>query len=73
MKTVDRGNRVDLGERLGRVVGVRGGEADGQRDTGAGDVQVVLGTRFAAIRGVRPGLFAPVLARTLTLPRLARL
>ena len=63
----DRRDRVDQGEQLGRIVGVGGREADGQRDAVAVHDQVVLGAGLAAVGRVRAGLLAPLLARTLRL------
>ncbi len=70
--TDDRRDGVDQRHQLGRIVGVGGREADGQGDAVPVDDQVVLGTGFAPIDRVRPGLLAPLLARTLMLSRLAR-
>ena len=69
----DRGNVVDQREQLRGVVGIGGREADRQRDAVAIDNQVVLGAKLAPVDGVRAGLLAPLLARTLRLSRLARL
>ncbi len=54
-------------------MGVGGREADGQRKAVAIDDHEVLRAGLTAIRGVGPGLLAPLLARTLMLSRLDRL
>jgi hypothetical protein len=53
-------------------VGVGRGEVDRQRDAVPIHHQVVLGARLPSVHGVRPGLLAPFLARTLRLSTLAR-
>ncbi len=50
---------VDQREQLRRVVGVGGREADGERDTGAVDDQVIVGTELAPVDGAAAGLLAP--------------
>jgi len=69
----DRWDDIDEREQLGGIVRVGGGETDGQRDAIPIDGEVVLGARLAAVCGVRTGLLAPLLARTVRLSTLARL
>ena len=69
----DRRDGVDERDELRRVVSVGRRETDRQRNPGAVDDQVVLGAGLAAVNRVRPGPLAPLLARTLTESRLARL
>jgi hypothetical protein len=69
----DWGNRVDQRDQLSRVVGVSSREPDPEWDAAAVDDQMVLGAALAAVGRVGACLLAPLLARTLTLSRLARL
>ncbi len=63
---------VDQRDELGRIVGVGGGEPNGQGDAVAVDDQVVLGARLTAVDRIGAGSFAPLLARTLSESTLAR-
>jgi hypothetical protein len=53
----DRRDRIDQGHELSDVMDVRGGQADGQRDPGAIDEDVVLASRPAAIDRTWPAFF----------------
>src|SRR5215212_6532846 len=69
-------NRRDSIEQVledDRVVPVGPGQKRGERDPGAVDHKMALRARFAPIRWIRPGEFAPLLAGMLALSRLARL
>jgi hypothetical protein len=68
----DRGDRVDQGNEQRRVVGVSGGEVDGQGDAVAVDDHVVFGAGLASVSRVGTDLLAPLFARTLKLSTLAR-
>ena len=68
----DRRDRVNIGQELGRVVSVGRREAHGQGDAIAVDDQMVFGAELATVDRVRPGLLAPLLARTLSESTLAR-
>jgi hypothetical protein len=69
----DRGDGINEGEQLRRIVGVGGRKVDGQGDTVSIHHQMVLGAGLAAVNRVRPGSLAPLLARTLKESTLARL
>jgi hypothetical protein len=56
-----------------RVVAVGPGQECGKRDTGSVDHNMALRARFAAIRRIRSGELAPLVAGMLALSRLARL
>jgi hypothetical protein len=71
--TDDRGNGVDQGQQLGRIVGIGCGQPHGERNAVAVDDQMVLGTGFAPIGRVGAGRLTPFFARTLMLSTLARL
>lgn len=71
-RTDDGWDRVDFREERGRGAGVGRRKSDHQGDAVPID-EVVLGAEFAAVGRFGTGLFAPLLARTLTLSRLARL
>ncbi len=68
----DGRDAVNEWNQLGRVVGVGRGEADRQRDTIPIHHEMVLGPWLATVDRIRPGLLAPLLARTLRLSTLAR-
>ena len=68
----DRWDAVDQRLEEARVVQVRRREADDQGDAPAVDHKMALRARFAAIRRIRPGRFAPLFAGTLAESRLAR-
>ena len=68
----DRRDVVDKILEEARVMRVRGRESDDQGDAPAVDHQMALRARFAAIRRIRPGRFAPLFAGTLAASRLAR-
>jgi hypothetical protein len=68
----DRRDVVDEVLEEPRVVRVRRREAEDQGDTSAVDHKMALRARFAAIRRIRPGRFAPLFAGTLAASRLAR-
>jgi hypothetical protein len=60
----DRGDRVDQRQQLRDVIAIGSRDLDRQGNaTGIGD-QMMLGTRFGSIRGIRPGLRPPKTART---------
>ena len=68
----DRRDGIDEREQLRCVVRVGFGKPNVQWDAAAVDDEVVLRSRLTAVHRIAPGLLAPLLARTLTLSRLAR-
>ncbi len=64
---------IDGGLQHAAVVDVGGGEPYGERDAVPVDHNMALAARFAAIRRVRPGLLAPLVAGMLAESREARL
>jgi hypothetical protein len=68
----DRGDGINEGEQLRRIVGVGGRKVDGQGNTVSIHHQVVLGAGLAVVNRVRPGGLAPLFARTLKESTLAR-
>jgi transposase len=69
----DGRNGVEQGFEGNGIVPVGSAQADGERRAPAAGHNVTLRARFAAIRGIRPGLAPPLLAGTLALSRQARL
>ncbi len=68
-----RGNRIQGGFECDRVMSIRPCYGDGQGNASGIDYEVPLAPEFAAIRRVRPGLFAPRGLGTLAPSILARL
>jgi hypothetical protein len=69
----DRRDGVDQRLQELRIVDVRGGQPEGERDAPPIDQDVVLRTALAAVSRVRPRLGSPLFARTLVLSKEARL